>query len=92
MKYTVVDGWTVTGCPFRPDRYIGGFACAMCEHWTATGIHVSGVRAGDPGESVWDVGCDLEDHKQVSDEVLQKRRRVKKMMEYRFGPERKHHG
>lgn len=87
MKYTVVDGFTITGCPFRPDRHVGGFACAMCEHWTDPGIHVSGARAGDPGTSVWEVGCDLEDADKVDRGVLVKRRSIRKMMEYRFGPD-----
>lgn len=60
MRYKVVDGWTVTGCPYKPKKLVGGFACVMCEHWQSVAHHVSGARAGDPGISEWDVGCSLE--------------------------------
>ena len=60
MRYKVIDEWTVTSCPFKSDRFVGGFACAMCEHWQSVAHHVSGARAGDPGVSEWDVGCSLE--------------------------------
>lgn len=57
MRYTVIDGFTVTGCPFKPDKFIGGFACAMCEHWKNSAHRISNDGFG---ESTWDVGCNLE--------------------------------
>jgi len=60
MKYEVIDGFTITGCPYRPDRFVGGFACALCEHWQSVGVHLSGARAGEPGRSFWEVGCKLD--------------------------------
>ena len=60
VRYEVIDGFSVTGCPYRPDHIVGGFACVMCEHWQSVSIHISGARPGDPGRSTWDVGCKLE--------------------------------
>lgn len=57
----------------------------MCTHHTDPGIHVAGVMAGDPGISLWDVGCDLEDLDKVDKTILLKRSGIKKMMEHRFG-------
>lgn len=68
MKYTVIDGFTITACPFYPEKLVGGFACAMCDHWISFANHVSGARAGDPGESVWDVGFD-KDEKEIAHNV-----------------------
>ena len=58
MRYTTIDGWTVTGCPFKPDRFVGGFACFLCEHWQGGARRISGC--GDSGESEWDVACRME--------------------------------
>lgn len=71
MRYKVVDGHTVTGCRFYPDRFVGGFACAICEHWQSVGHHVSGARVGDAGISYWDVGCAREQEElATTDNVL----------------------
>ena len=56
-QYKVVDGFTVTGCPEKTDRFVGGFACAMCEHWRDSAVWVSGPRYGDPGVSFYEIPC-----------------------------------
>jgi hypothetical protein len=60
MKYKTIDGHTVTVCRFFPEKFVGGFACAICEHWKSVAHHISGARVGDPGISYWDVGCSRE--------------------------------
>lgn len=59
MKYTTVDGMTITGCPVRPDRHVGGFLCVLCEHWRGPGRFVSGGIYGDAGIKQWEVPCEV---------------------------------
>lgn len=60
MKYKTDNGYTITPCPYKPEKFAGGFACALCEHWGGASYHISGEFFGRNGPAVWFVRCTLE--------------------------------
>lgn len=60
MKYKTFAGQALDSCPFYPDKIVGSYQCALCQHRSDSPKCISG-NYGEPGECEFEFHCTAED-------------------------------